>query len=148
MKAVVLEIKGSYAAVLCSDGTVRKIIASAPVGSRIEVTAEMFEAAQAKGVVGLTALADEMLPYVSTSLNTADIVSLASGIMKYRLSETAGFPFEKATANIYAGDVVVPVNLANNVTQLHQFLFGTEGYVPSDTVQEISYRIINDTGIQ
>ncbi len=112
------------------------------------VLEKMFEAAQAKGVVGLTALADEMLPYVSTSLNTADIVSLASGIMKYRLSETSGFPFDKATANIYAGDVVVPVNLANNVTQLHQFLFGTEGYVPSDTVQEISYRIINDTGIQ
>ena len=112
------------------------------------VLEKMFEAAQAKGVSGLTALADEMLPYVSTSLNTADIISLASGIMKYRFSETAGFPFDKATANISAGDVVVPVNLANNVTQLHQFLFGTEGYVPSDAVQEISYRIINDTGIQ
>ena len=112
------------------------------------VLEKMFEAAQAKGVAGLTALADEMLPYVSTSLNTADIISLASGIMKYRFSETTGFPFDKAAVNISAGDVVVPVNLANNVTQLHQFLFGTEGYVPSATVQEISNQIIYNTGIQ
>ena len=44
--------------------------------------------------------------------------------------------------------MVVPVNLANNVTQLHAFLFGEENYQPSQTVQDISSQIINYTGIQ
>ena len=49
---------------------------------------------------------------------------------------------------IAAGDCVIPVDLAANVTQLHAWLFGEENYTPSQTVQEISNKIISDTGIQ
>ena len=44
--------------------------------------------------------------------------------------------------------MVVPVNLAANVQQLHQWLFGSTDYTPSSTVQEISNYIISYTGIQ
>ena len=47
-----------------------------------------------------------------------------------------------------AGDCVVPVNLAANVKQLHEYLFGDTEYTVSDTVQQISNQIINNTGIQ
>ena len=64
------------------------------------------------------------------------------------LVDTTGFPFEVQTANISAGDCVIPVNLAQNVQRLHNWLFGSEDYTPSATVQEISNAIINETGIQ
>ena len=36
------------------------------------------------------------------------------------------------------GDIVVPTNLAQNVTELHKFLFGEENYQVSDEVQRRS----------
>ena len=65
----------------------------------------------------------------------------------YSLTDTTGFPFEKQTGDVDAGDCVIPVNLAQNVTELHQFLFANEDYTPSDTVQGISDEIAYRTGI-
>lgn len=112
------------------------------------VLEQIFQKAQAKGVAGLIPLVNVMMDYVSTSLSNTEIISLASGIAKYSIADTTGFPFEKQGANIAAGDCVVPVNLAANVTELHRYLFGEENYTPSQTVQEISNKIISDTGIQ
>ena len=47
-----------------------------------------------------------------------------------------------------AGDCVVPKTLSENVLQLHRYLFGTDGYEPSPTVESISDEIIYRTGIQ
>ena len=41
------------------------------------------------------------------------------------------------------GSIVIPQDLASNVTLLHEFLFGTSGYTPSSTVQTISNKIIS-----
>ena len=112
------------------------------------VLEKIFQKAQAKGVTGLLPLVNVMMDYVSTSLSNTEIISLASGIAKYSIADTTGFPFEHQAANIAAGDCVVPVNLAANVTELHRYLFGEENYTPSQTVQEISNKIISDTGIQ
>lgn len=112
------------------------------------VLSKIFEAAKAKGVTGIIDIANTMLPNIATSLSNTEIVALATGIAKYNIVDSAGFPFNQQPANISAGDCVVPVNLANNVSQLHSYLFGVEGYTPSSTVQEISSKIINDTGIQ
>ena len=43
--------------------------------------------------------------------------------------------------------IVVPINLAQNVSELHEYLFGVQGYTPSSTVQEISDYIANYTGV-
>lgn len=112
------------------------------------VLEKIFEAAQAKGVTGLLPLVNTMLDYISTSLSNTELITLATGISKYKIADTTGFPFNQIAANISAGDCVVPVNLAANVTQLHAWLFGEENYTPSQTVQEISNKIISDTGIQ
>ena len=81
-------------------------------------------------------------------MSLTEILSLASQAGSYQFGDTAGFPYDKTTADISAGDCVIPVNLANNVSQLHEFLYGTQDYQPSATVQEISNNIINETGIQ
>lgn len=113
-----------------------------------DVLSQIFSKAQQQGVTKLAQVIDSMLPEISTSFSNAELLSLASGISGYTLSESTGFPFELQAANISAGDCVVPVNLAQNVSQLHAYLFGDEGYTPSQTVQDISNQIINTTGIQ
>lgn len=44
-------------------------------------------------------------------------------------------------------DCVVPKDLASNVKQLHDFLFGTTSYTVTDSVQGISDEIIYRTGV-
>ena len=112
------------------------------------VLSKVFDAAKAQGVTGVVGMVNSMVDYISTSLSNTELIALASGIAKYNIVDTTGFPYNSQAANISAGDCVVPVNLAANVTQLHAYLFGEEGYTPSQTVQEISNKIISDTGIQ
>lgn len=112
------------------------------------VIEKVLEGAQNVGITKLVEIVDEMIPYISTSLSNTELFSLAAGIGRYNIVETFGFPYNSVGADISAGDCVVPVNLAANVTQLHQQLFGETDYVPSEAVQEISNTIIYNTGIQ
>ncbi len=112
------------------------------------VLGKIFEKAREKGPAALIPMVTTMMDYVSTSLSTTELIALASRIGDYNILETTGFPFNQTPANISAGDCVVPVNLADNVRQLHEYLFDDENYTPSQTVQEISSKIISDTGIQ
>ncbi len=112
------------------------------------VLEKILEKAKTLDLLKLNAMVDEMAPHILTSLSTTEILSLAMDVGKYNLADTTGFPFELQTANISAGDCVIPQNLAQNVLELHKWLFGSDGYTPSNTVQEISNNIINETGIQ
>lgn len=112
------------------------------------VLEKIFAAAQAQGVTGLAGLINTMIPYIKTSLSNTEMLALAANIGKYSIGDTQGFPYDKQAADVDAGDCVVPVNLASNVSQLHSYLFGESNYTPSDTVQQISNQIINNTGIQ
>ncbi len=112
-----------------------------------EVLGKILEKAKAQPLK-VVSIANEMIPHIATSLTTTELISLATGIMSYNIADSTGFPFDRQTADIAAGDCVIPVNLAANVSQLHSYLFGEENYTPSDAVQQISSRIISDTGIQ
>ena len=113
------------------------------------VLTKIFEKAKSQGLPTLMSLADTMMPSISTSLSNTELIELLTGMGSYTLGENTGFPFDQYPINdSYAGDCVVPVNLANNVTKLHSFLFGEANYVPSQTVQEISNQIIYNTGVQ
>ncbi len=107
----------------------------------------VFQKAVEKGPAVMASIINTMLPSVSTSMNSVEILALAAGLGGYKLADQCGFPFDKTSADLVAGDCVVPVNLASNVTQLHAFLFGDTDYVPSETVQAISDQISNDTGV-
>ena len=112
------------------------------------VLEKIFEGAKSQGVTVLVSMITTMMPYIKTSLGNTEIIALAADIGKYTIADTQGFPYDKVAADVDAGDCVVPVNLAANVKQLHEYLFGDTDYTVSDTVQQISNQIINNTGIQ
>ena len=93
-------------------------------------------------------LVNSLFDDIYTSLTLTEMLSLAKDVTSYSLVDTTGFPFDSTPQTNNAGDCVVPVNLAQNVLELHQWMFGSDGYTPSATVQEISNEIINATGVQ
>ena len=114
-----------------------------------KVLEQILQKAQKMDPLTITKIVDDVLDNVDTSLSTTEILNLAKDVASYKLPSdgTTGFPFDKQTADVDAGDCVIPVNLAENVKQLHEFLFENEDYEPSDTVQNISNEIAYRTGI-
>ena len=75
-----------------------------------------------------------------------DQFSTLPGIGKKSALRMALFMLRQPKENVelFASSLV---NLAQNVSQLHTFLYAETGYTPSDTVQQISAEIANTTGI-
>lgn len=95
----------------------------------------------------LTKICNAVFDDIQTSLTLKDILYLAKDLPNYELVSTTGFPFDVTAVTLGRQDTVVPVDLYENVKELHKFMFGAEYYSPSDTVQGISDRIIRDTGV-
>lgn len=112
------------------------------------VISQMMAQAKNSNVSTLTRIAESTFPHVATSFDLDIIVSTLSDIGKYEIVATEGFPFEehRGSGTIGGkGSCVVPTNLVDNVSKLHEFLFGVENYQPSATVQECSDQIYADT---
>lgn len=93
---------------------------------------------------------DKVMPEVSTSFSTKEILQLATGIFDYTLGDTQGFPTDLETPEKipgYRGSYVVPKGLEDNVKKLHKFLFPDEKYTPTDKLKDISDTLIDMTGI-
>lgn len=103
--------------------------------------------AKKSDIFTLNKAVDQILPMISTSLSYVELAKLASGAGRFYMGETTGFPEDKTTAVIAAGDCVIPINLAANVSKLHSFLYGTQEYQPSTVAQQISDQISMETGI-
>lgn len=101
----------------------------------------IMKEAKSAGIPTLVSLMNEMLPKVYTSLSTADLASLSTGIFSYDIKEDAGFPFDKTTKIINKADVVLPKTLSSNVIKLHKYLFDTDDFKPSQTVEDFSREI-------
>lgn len=92
----------------------------------------------------LNKIIDKVFPQISTSFTLSEILNYAKGYKEYVLADSTGFPYQDALTLDSVpgvGSVVVPADLASNVTRLHQFLFGTMDYVPSSTVYTIDSNI-------
>lgn len=113
------------------------------------VIEKIAEKAKKANIASLNSIVDKVLPSVSTNFTPTEVLALATNAAKYNLADQTGFPFDKTTKNwsTKIGDVVVPITLESNVSQLHAFLFEEESYSPSPTVQAISKKVIEDTGI-
>ena len=111
------------------------------------VLSKIFEQAKSQGPVRVAQIVDTMLPYIATSFSSPELLSIASAITDSTMVDSVGFPFEQQAANVSAGDCVIPVNLAQNVSELHAYLYQQSGYTPTQTVQDISNEIANTTGI-
>lgn len=115
-----------------------------------EVIEQLFQKAKAADIGTLIGMIDLVFPYVTTTMELNDVIDLASKIGNYHMGETKGFPFYQQSIETWRkkGDwPMFALNLENNVSQLHEFLFGTTGYVPSVTVQSISQILEVECGL-
>lgn len=80
-------------------------------------------------------------PMTSSSIDTNDVIAAAMNISNYKLVKTGGFPFDVIEKNVDKQDYVFPDTLKTNVSKLHDFLYGTCSYTPSDKVSSISKKI-------
>lgn len=114
-----------------------------------DVLTAIMEKAKQSSPATLNKILDKVLPYVSTSLDVDEIVSVLGEVSKYNIVAKDGFPFEefRATGNLgKKGSCVIPVDLKANVNKLHSFLFESDEYIMSEQVMEYSQKISADTG--
>ena len=95
----------------------------------------------------INAIIDEVFPQVSTSFTLQEILTYASAYSEYTLGDNMGFPADNTTDTLSGlGSIVIPQDLVSNVSKLHEFLFGTNDYTPSSTVQTVNANIISTVG--
>lgn len=111
------------------------------------VIQKVVEKAKQTDLVTINAIIDKIFPQVSTSFSLGELVKLAAGVLQYELGETSGFPFEHADSSIEGvGSVVVPLGVAENVEELHAFLYPKDEYTVSQTVVDIASEIEDASG--
>ena len=127
-------------------GRIRKIDSDYARTERMRtVVMALFEKAKKMNALELNELANQLLPEIYTNITKSEILSLIPKIASYSIVDSKGWPYE--TKGITLGGVWYgpPVNLENNVVQLHKELFNKE-YSATEKVKEISEKIINKTG--
>ena len=100
---------------------------------------KVAEKAMKADLATLNKIIDKIFPQIATNFTMTEVLSYAKSILKYKIGETTGFPFVKGSGTIpNKGSCVFPLTLKSNVTQLHEFLYGTQNYKPSEQVVKIS----------
>ena len=114
------------------------------------VVEKMFEKAKKADLATINEIIDKVFPQVSTSFTLQELLMYASAYSEYTLAGNMGFPQDNYMDTVSGlGSIIVPDDLVSNVTKLHEFLFGTTGYTPSSTVQNVSGNIqytVNSAG--
>ena len=122
-----------------------------------EVVMKMLD--QAKIVMAtdqqkLLKMAQDLLPNVATNLTWTEIMPLIYRLDNLELTEesTTVIPQNYVSAeyvgNLSVPDPVVSTDLEAEVSYLHEFLFGTKDYQPTQTVKDISDGIQSITGVK
>lgn len=94
----------------------------------------------------------EVMPQIKTNMSSGDMLKLGLKLKSYDIkSTTKGWPFKvtgwTGTAAGGAAWYGPPINLSNNVSELHEKFFDQKDYQPTETVQTISNNISYLTGI-
>ena len=86
---------------------------------------------------------NELKDHVRFSIETHEIINILTNAGEYEIVGQTGYPFDKVSEP-HVGNInnvtypVVPVTLESNVRKLHEYLFGENGYQPTNSVREIS----------
>lgn len=113
-----------------------------------EVLSKMIAKAKSSDLSTINNIIDDVFPNVCTSISKDEMVELAKSLFDYQLGNTVGFPLAWSPVNHPTkGSILVPADLSANVSALHEFLYGTAGYTPTQTVQRISGSIQSETGV-
>ncbi|MDO4833937.1 MAG: LCP family protein [Bacillota bacterium] len=116
------------------------------------VFSETFKKVKGSGFFTMLGVAGKAMPEVKTNMGAGDILGMMIKFRSYDMTDsTTGFPYDVGswTGQAAAGYAWYgpPVNLANNVSKLHEQFFNQKQYVPTETVQQISNEISYRTGI-
>lgn len=113
------------------------------------VIGQMIAKAKQSDLSTIDQIIDDVFPNVLTSMDKDEIMEFAKSLLSYNLGDTTGFPMAFGNFSTEAkGACLAPADLVTNVSALHEFLFDTKDYVPTQTVQEISNALINETGVR
>ncbi len=118
----------------------------ARAASQREVIQAIVDKVKTMDLVTLTKVANDVSNNVYTSLSMDEIVGILGEVTQYNIVDEGGFPeasMRGAGTLGSKGSCVYPINLTENVTWLHEFLFNDTGYEPSKEVQEYS-KIVHD----
>jgi len=83
-------------------------------------------------------LVDEMLDEINTSYKQDEIVELLYHLSKYEIVAMDAFPKVFYGGSVEGAWVEVPCTLVDMNAAMHEFLFGTTDYVPTEKVKEYS----------
>ncbi|MEG1716784.1 MAG: LCP family protein [Lachnospiraceae bacterium] len=84
-------------------------------------------------------IVDDVFPQVSTNFTLPELLGYAKYASKYKLAPSTGFPIDKTTDTLSGiGSIVIPQTLESNAIELHKYLFGEDGYVPSSKLTKVS----------
>ena len=125
---------------------IRKIDSDYKRTERMRTVIEaVFDKVKNLSLSDLSNFADTILPLISTNISSNEIISMLPSVIFYNITNSEGWPYDIRGISTTAW-YGVPVTLESNVKQLHSEVFGNADYTPSETVQDISDDIINDTG--
>ena len=108
----------------------------------------MMEKCKTASFNELRLAAEAVFPYISTSLDINDILTMLSVVGDYQVTVSDGFPFAGMRNGGTKGGVgafVVPVDLKTNVVKLHELLYDQQDYEPSEEVKAYCKIIKEDT---
>ncbi|MBQ8317051.1 MAG: LCP family protein [Lachnospiraceae bacterium] len=113
-----------------------------------DVLNKMLAKAKTADVETLENIIDDVFPNVCTSISKDEMLALAKALLEYEMGPSVGFPLAYVPYDHETkGSILVPADLNTNVSALHEFLFGTTSYMPSQSVQNISVKLQTETGI-
>lgn len=108
------------------------------------VLIQMIAKAKKSSPFRLKRAGEAALKGVQTSMSSSKAMRLIPVALKCKIVASDGMPFKeyRTTANLGSkGDCVLPDSLTDNVIKLHEFLYGTKDYEPSNVVKGYSEHI-------
>ena len=118
------------------------------------VMEKLVEKAKKAGVSELQGMVETVLndknakgQIITTSFKFDEIVNLLPIIFDFKLSGCTGFPSTLQTGTFDRTSYVVASGLSNNVSKLHEYLYGEKNYVPTENVNSVDYAVTSKTGI-
>lgn len=108
-----------------------------------EMLFKIFEKSKTLSTAKRISLVEEMLDEINTSYQQDEIVELLYHLSQYEITGMDAFPKVFYGGTVEGAWVEVPVTLVDMNAALHEFLFGTTDYTPSETVKEYSETLRN-----
>lgn len=108
----------------------------------------MLEKSKTASFNDLRKAAEAVIPYISTSLDVEDILTMLSVVGDYEVTVSDGFPFagmRNGGTMSGVGAFVVATDLDANVRKLHELLYDDADYEPSEELKSFSRTIEENT---